>query len=274
MTHSAGLPRESDFPYWTAPFDAPTHDQIVTRISSQETLYPAWKYYQYSNLGLTLVGEIVGELSGQPYDEYVRENILDPLGMTSTTPEIGEVQGTEKLATGYSAPRRHGNRERLEPFEGRGIAPAMGFASTVEDLAKFASWQFRLLETGRHEILEANTLREMQRVHYVDPGWETSRGLGFSVSRRDEKTFVGHGGSCPGHRSNLQMQMDEKIATIAMSNAMINTGIFTRRAYEIMAPAIEAARESPTSRTGSGRGSGVHVRRHIAHPIPAMEHTR
>ena len=245
MTHSAGLPRESDFPYWTAPFDAPTHDQIVTRISSQETLYPAWKYYQYSNLGLTLVGEIVAELSGKPYGEYVRENILDPLGMTSTTPEIGEVQGTERLATGYSATRRHGDRERVEPFEGRGIAPAMGFASTVEDLAKFASWQFRLLDSGRHEILEANTLREMQRVHYVDPGWETSRGLGFSVSRRDEKTFVGHGGSCPGHRSNLQMQMDEKIATIAMSNAMINTGIFTRRAYEIMAPAIKAAMESP-----------------------------
>lgn len=245
MTHSAGLPRESDFPYWTAPFEAPTHDQIVSRISGQETLYPTWKYYQYSNLGLTLVGEIVAELSGQPFQKYVRENVLDPLGMTSTTSEIGEVQGTEKLATGYSAVRRGGGRERVEPFEGRGMAPAMGFASTVQDLAKFASWQFRLLETGEHEVIDANTLREMQRVHYVDPGWETTRGLGFNVSRRDGKTFVGHGGSCPGHRSNLQMQMDEKVATIAMSNAMINTGLFTRRAYEIMAPAIKAAIDNP-----------------------------
>ena len=245
MTHSAGLPRESAFPYWTAPFDAPTHDQIVEEISNQGTLYPAWKYFQYSNLGLTLVGEIVAELSGQAYGEYVRENILEPLDMTSTTPEIGEVQGTERLATGYSATRRHGSRDRVEPFEGGGMAPAMGFASTVEDLAKFASWQFRLLETGQHEILDANTLREMQRVHYVDPGWETMWGLGFNVSRRDDKTFVGHGGSCPGHRSDLQMKTDEKIATISMSNAMINTGIFTRRAYEIVAPAIKAAKESP-----------------------------
>jgi hypothetical protein len=41
------------------------------------------------------------------------------------------------------------------------------------------------------------------------------------------------------------MQMDEKVATIAMSNAMINTGLFTRRAYEIMAPAIKAAIDNP-----------------------------
>ena len=149
MTHSAGLPRESDYPYWTAPFDFPSHDQIVSQIANQETLYPAWQYFQYSNLGVTLVGEIVATLSGQSYDDYVREHVLEPLQMFSTTPEIGEVQGTDKLATGYGFTRRGGGREKVEPFEGRGIAPAMGFASTVEDLAKFASWQFRLLKGRR-----------------------------------------------------------------------------------------------------------------------------
>ena len=59
LTHSSGIPRESDHPYWTAPFDFPTHDEVVEGITNQETLYPAWKYFQYSNLGLTLVGEIV-----------------------------------------------------------------------------------------------------------------------------------------------------------------------------------------------------------------------
>jgi len=245
MTHSAGLPRELALPYWTAPFDAPTHDEIVAKITEQETLYPAWKYFQYSNLGLTLVGEIVAELSDQPYAEYVRENILTPLGMTSTTPEIGDVQGTDKLATGYSAVRRDGRRVEVEPFEGGGMAPAMGFASTVEDLAKFASWQFRLLETGEREILDANTLREMQRVHYMDPGWETTWGLGFSLRRRDGVTFVGHGGSCPGHQTSLQMENGDKIATIAMTNAMVSAGSFTQRAHEVMAPAIKEALENP-----------------------------
>jgi CubicO group peptidase (beta-lactamase class C family) len=119
----------------------------------------------------------------------------------------------------------------------------MGFASTVEDLAKFASWQFRLLETGGKEILDANTLREMQRVQYMDPDWETTRGLGFSIARRGDKTFVGHGGSCPGYRSHLELQVEDRIATVAMANAMIDTNRFTRRAYEIVAPALKAAKD-------------------------------
>src|SRR4030095_2356451 len=60
LTHSSGLPRESDFPYWTGPeFTFPTREQIKERIASQETLYPAENYFQYSNLCLTLVGEFV-----------------------------------------------------------------------------------------------------------------------------------------------------------------------------------------------------------------------
>ena len=68
LTHSSGLPRESDFPYGTGPdFDFPSHDKIVDRLKAQRTLYPADTYFQYSNLGLTLIGEIVAAVSGQPY---------------------------------------------------------------------------------------------------------------------------------------------------------------------------------------------------------------
>jgi hypothetical protein len=162
--------------------------------------------------------------------------------MQSTVSEIADVHDSDKLAKGYSATRRDGTRKPVRPFAGNGIAPAMGYASTVDDLAKFASWQFRLLKSGRFEVLAANTLREMHRVHYMDPGWRTSWGLGFSVSRNDDKTFVGHGGSCPGYRSNLVIQTDDEIATIVMSNAMINTGLFTRQAYRIVAPAIATAK--------------------------------
>lgn len=241
LTHAAGLPRESDYPYWSRPFDFPTHEQVVERLVEQETLYPTWERFQYSNLGLTLVGEIVAGVSGVEYGAYVRDHILGPLGMESTTPEIGTALGSEALATGYSAMRRGGERERVTPFEGRGIAPAMGYASTVEDLARFASWQFRLLEDGGDEILAANTLREMHRVHYVDPDWEVHRGLGFSVWRRNDQTFVGHGGSCPGYRSSFQLQTDSRVATVAMVNAMVDASLYARRAHEIVAPAIEEA---------------------------------
>ncbi|NNL31263.1 MAG: serine hydrolase, partial [Gemmatimonadetes bacterium] len=109
-----------------------------------------------------------------------------------------------------------------------------------EDLARFASWQFRL--TGdREEVLHAHTLDEMHRVHYVDPSFNTFWGLGFSVRRSDGETFVGHGGSCPGFRSQLQMQTDDKIATVFMANAMVSAGTYTSGLYELVADAIKSA---------------------------------
>lgn len=241
LTHSSGLPRESNHPYWTGPdFPFPTEDEVVAGLREQETLYPARRYFQYSNLGLTLAGEIVEEISGLEYEDYVRQNILNPLGLSNTYPEIPIEHRGGRLATGYSAPTRKGHREEVAFFQAKGIAPAAGYASTADDLARFASWHFRL--TGdREEVLHAHTLDEMQRVHYVDPAFNTFWGLGFSVTRSDDETFVGHGGSCPGFRSQLQMQTDDKIATVFMASAMVDAGMYTSGIYDLVADAIKSA---------------------------------
>jgi CubicO group peptidase (beta-lactamase class C family) len=77
LSHSAGLPRESDFPYWSGPdFPFPTHDQIRATISSQSPLFPAERYFQYSNLGLTLAGEIVEAVSGHDAN-FPRSSTVD-----------------------------------------------------------------------------------------------------------------------------------------------------------------------------------------------------
>src|ERR1039457_3588337 len=50
LTHSSGIPRESDFPYWTGPdFPFPTLEEIQAKIATQSALYPAERFFQYSN---------------------------------------------------------------------------------------------------------------------------------------------------------------------------------------------------------------------------------
>jgi CubicO group peptidase (beta-lactamase class C family) len=243
LTHSSGLPREADAAYWSGPdFPFPTHEQIVEGLSNQEMLYPARSHFQYSNLGLTLAGEIVMAKSGMAWRDYVQQHILEPLGMENTSTEhLDELRGNQ-LATGYSSKQRDGTREVIPPYQVRGIGPAAGMLSTVEDLAKFASWQFRLLDGTDEGILDRNTLREMYRVHWQEPDGNTSWGLGFSVSKRDGKTFVGHGGSCPGYESNLTIRPQDKIATTFMTNGRrVGSSTFSSIAFNIMAPAILAA---------------------------------
>jgi CubicO group peptidase (beta-lactamase class C family) len=242
LTHAAGLPRESDHPYWSAPdFEFPTREAIIEGLTNQETLYPAWRFYQYSNLGLTVAGEIVRERSGTTFEDHVRSRILEPLGLEHTRPEMPEELWGGQLATGHSALTRDGQRRPLPFFHARGIGPAAGFSSTATDLARFAAWHFRL-QGDAEEVLHAHTLREMQRVHWVDPGWEIFRGLGYGMVRADGTTFVGHSGSCPGYQSRLLLQMDDRIATVFLTNASgVDTEKYARGMYALLAPALEEA---------------------------------
>jgi CubicO group peptidase (beta-lactamase class C family) len=246
LTHASGLPRESDHPYWSGPnWNFPTRDQVIQRVSQQQMLYPSETLWQYSNLGLTIAGEVAAAIAREPYAEVVRKKILDPLGLTSTTPDMPAAQQGKRLAIGYSGLGREGKREPVQFFTGNGIAPALGFASTVTDLGRFASWQFRLLAKGGTEILKATTLREMQRVHWIDPDFTNSYGLGFAVWRSGDKTFVGHGGSCPGFRSHLLIKPDERMATVFMANAQgVDAQQYAQRLYDIVGPAVaQAAKE-------------------------------
>jgi CubicO group peptidase (beta-lactamase class C family) len=221
LTHSSGLPREAAYPYWTGPdFPFPTKEQIDSKLSEQETLYPASTNFQYSNLGITLLGEIVEQISGVSYDEYVKQNILKPLGLLDTRTDLPEQLYGSKLAIGYSAELRNGKRDKVNFFQANGIKPAAGFSSNVLDLGKFASWQFRLRDTTVTEILKPSTLKYMQNIHWTDPDWTSTRGLGFVVYKAvDGNMWVGHGGTCPGYKTVLQLDLKNKRAFSVMINA-------------------------------------------------------
>jgi CubicO group peptidase (beta-lactamase class C family) len=248
LTHSSGLPREVDFPYWSGPeFKFPSRDQIAEKLDQQETLYPASTYFQYSNLGMTLLGQVVEKVSGKPYDEYVQENILKPLRLNNTFPKLREELWGNKLATGYSSINRQGSRDVLPLFDTQGMQSAAGYTSTVTDLANFASWQFRLMANGGKEILKASTLKDMQRVHWVDPDWKVHWGLGFAVFQNNGTTLTGHWGSCPGYRTLLIMDAKEKLAIIVMINAMENPWRYASHMRSIL---VKASTEKKSDVSG------------------------
>jgi CubicO group peptidase (beta-lactamase class C family) len=247
LTHASGLPRESDFPYWKGDFSFPTREQIQKRLPEQPALFEPERHFQYSNLGLTLAGEVAAAAAAAPYATLVKSRILDPLGMKDTYTEMPEAEWGQRLAIGYSARSREGTRAALPFFRTNGIAPAAGFASTANDLGRFASWQFRLLSLGGDEILKATTLREMQRVHWMEPGVpDLTWGLGFELWRDGEKDFAGHGGSCPGYRTQFLLQPDDRIAVVVLANAQsVDVDGFAQRVYDLVAPALRAAAKDP-----------------------------
>lgn len=244
LTHTAGLPREAGSPYWTDG-EFPTPAQVRERLTTQRAALPIETEWKYSNLGLTLAGEVVSAVSGQSYPDYVTSHILQPLGMDRTfvaTPPADH----PALATGYSRRLPAGPRE-VAPFtDGRGITPAANMTTCVSDLARFAMLQFRDGPAGGAQILRGSTLREMQRVHWLEPDWEAGWGLGFRITRVRGKTYVGHGGALRGYRTILHLCPEDRIGVIVLTNADDGNPLeFADRAFQWVAPPILRAVAPP-----------------------------
>lgn len=260
LTHSAGLPRETLAASWPPnTYSAPSTEQILSDLARQDTFMRASDRYQYSNLGMVLLGELVGAASAQPYSQFVQERILNPLKLVDTRPRLPvEMLGT-RLPNGYSALKRDGSRDPLPAYQANGLTAAAGFTSTVSDLARFAAWQFRLNKNGGSELLKVATLRDMQRVQWTDPDGKVSWGLGFAVSREGANTVASHTGRCPGYETALALALKDEVAVISLSNAQ-NGGPYTRQMRQLVLkglrlPVANASNGSPDLEAYSGRYS-------------------
>ena len=182
-------------------------------------LYPPSKYYQYSNLGLSLLGFIVEEVTQTNFDDYVNQKILIPLSMNNTKTYMSTENYGKNLTLGYSSLNRNNEREKVNFFNADGIAAAAGFTSNVEDLAKFARWQIDLVKSLEKNILSPETLKLMHEIHWDDKLTSVTRGLGFGVYNFDGENWVGHGGSCPGYRSQLYINTNKELAYSVMINS-------------------------------------------------------
>jgi CubicO group peptidase (beta-lactamase class C family) len=201
---------------------------MIAAVARQELFERPLSRYQYSNLGIALLGEIVARVSGIPYERYVRGNILDPLGLRSTSTRIPDEQRGKTLAVGHGSRKRDGTRDVLPAFDPRGLQAAAGFSSNVEDLTKMVQWQLRVLKSGNEEVLRPWSLREMQRVQWTDPDGKATWGLGFGVSRTGNDVFVGHGGWCPGYRTVITMIPEKEIGAVVALSSMEDPGPIAR----------------------------------------------
>jgi CubicO group peptidase (beta-lactamase class C family) len=240
LSHTSGLPREAAFPYWET-MDFPSIAEVRDGLARQSSALAPESQWKYSNLAVALAGEIVASVSGVPYARYIERRILEPLGMRSTLVD-GMLPDDPRLARGYSRRFPRAPRERREVGDIGGLIAAGNLASTVEDLARFAMLHFRTTGGAEDSVLAGTTLKEMQRMHWLEPGWQAGWGLGFRIYREEGRTCIGHGGLVPGHAAEVRLLPSEKIAIIVLSNAEDTWPLlYAQRATALLAPAIAAA---------------------------------
>jgi D-alanyl-D-alanine carboxypeptidase len=198
---------------------------------------PIWAYTDTTTV---LTGLVIEQATGQSVASVIRQEVLDPLGMSSTfaaweEPVGGErVQGYADLLDATGSPGADGI---LEPIS---VSPSAGWAngglvSNAEDVARFSQALF----SG--ELLEPASLNEM--LTFVEEGipFEGDR-FGFGVVQFDETPLGrawGKNGSFPGYQAEMRYFPERGGATIA---ALANRGIGTAsQAPDVLPPVLSAS---------------------------------
>ncbi len=209
-TAHSGLPR---MPLNLSPKDAAnpyidyTEDFLTSFISNCELTRDPGAQYEYSNLGMGLLGYIVTRIEEKPYPKLVTELITKPLDMNQTF-----VSGTSKeknLATGYSdnTPVKAWTWNNESVLTGAG-----GLVSNAEDMMKFMTAQLTPSDT---QLSKAFALTHTARADAA------GMKIGYGWHIRDEK-IVWHNGGTGGFRSFAGFDKSKNKAVVVLTNS--NTG--------------------------------------------------
>lgn len=241
LTHTGGLPRDAHKPLWTG-LEAPTWDEVLAIIEQRQPTQPPYNKFAYSNLGYSLLGAIITQISGLSWADYLQQHILDPLGMTNTHP-IPSADDPQ-LATGYSRMSDRYERDVLPFFLMNGFEASANFASSINDLTKYAAFH---LGTASHPVLSAHSLRDMHRIHWLYDSWQGGYGLGTETYKVNDWSISGHSGGYPGYLTQFTVCREHNTGVIILTNAVdSNPRQYAEQTYKLVLPEIIKATATPS----------------------------
>ena len=191
--------------------------------------------FEYSNYGYALLGRIITNVSGQPFDDYIVANIMRPLGMASTGYDV-LASPAERAAIGY---RWENNRWSKEPTMRRGAFGAMGGVQTsANDYAKWiafllSGWPPR--DEADEGPVQRATVREMaegsnyarlrQRFGKSPVTQAQAYAMGLIQAHDpDLGNTLSHGGGYPGYGSHMMLMPEHGVGIFVFTNRTYNGG--------------------------------------------------
>jgi len=235
LSHTAGLGNPLPI-RWAHPADAdpPDPGALLRRVMGRRRAYryPVGAAARYSNVGYLAVGEIIAAAAGMPFEQYVQQAVLTPLGMRGTG--FGYPAGTDS-ATGYvRAPKivdpllrrmipggivgdRHGRYLALRRFSVDGPAYG-GLVGDVLDAGRFLRMHLGDGQLAGHRVLAPQTARGMRTID--QPGKPFDHGIGwFRRPTVDPDRWVEHFGTGAGFWNVMRLYPDRGLGVVVMTNS-------------------------------------------------------
>lgn len=223
LTHTSGMADVEDYRW-----DAPRTDEnalkdyaLSAEVRDSHMLWPPEeKRFRYSNMAYELLGLIIAETSGMSYEDYMKKELLEPLGMEDSTFLTFERAGgsltlSELSKAGMAMPHTKDAEKRIilekhYPYN-REHGPSSTLTSNLFDLEKWADAHLR------NAIFPAEFYDEIWKSYAVVPNNGEGMGLGWFMRQQADYRIYGHEGTDDGFRASFWLcpQLDAHVSVVA-----------------------------------------------------------
>src|ERR1700730_4703607 len=212
MSHRSGLLREPPVGNYFET-SQPTLAATVQSLNDTELVFAPNTHTKYSNAAIAVVGYLLESRSHEPFAQYLKSSVLDPMGLrhSSFEPNPAIITNLAKAEMWTY----DGLKFEAPTFQ-LGMAPAGSMYSTVNDLGHFVSV---LLAQGKAEngaVIKPATLEQMWSPQFPNPGGRVF-GLGFLVRSLDGHRLVGHGGAIYGFATTVDLLPEDKVGVVVVA---------------------------------------------------------
>lgn len=222
LSHRAGLPTANML--WRS--GALDSNQILGRLRWLQPVAEPGQRFLYNNNMYLVLGKLVEQLSGRKWTDFVRSELFQPLGMTSTVADSSGIKGRVNVASPHAADT--GTAQLIDCYCPDVIAPAGTIHSNVLDLAK---WVTMHLENGRYDNRQVLSKARIDELHTA-PGHapETpgdpkiprapirNYGLGWFFNEHAGRRVIEHSGVQTGFVAWIAMIPEERLGLVVLSN--------------------------------------------------------
>jgi CubicO group peptidase (beta-lactamase class C family) len=207
LTHTSGIPNFTDFRDYRATKATPSPpEQTIARFKDKPLDFPPGEQWSYSNSGYIVLGYIIEQASGLPYEAFLQQYIFEPLQMKDT----GYDHNDGSLTVGYTG--TYGLWREADYIDMTIPYSAGGLYSTVEDLYL---WDQALYTD---QLVSKHLVNLMFTPHAEMPIADLSYGYGWTVGEMNNHQAVSHGGGIEGFATEIRRYIDDKVTIIVLSN--------------------------------------------------------
>jgi CubicO group peptidase (beta-lactamase class C family) len=226
LAHRSGLPTFGGDLIWYG--TGYSRAEVLRRIRYLKPRFSFRAGYGYQNVMVLAAGEIIPVLTGRSWDDFVRDSIFVPLGMTESTTSVKALQGSADVASPHIT---HDGAVITVPYRDvDNVGPAAAVNSSARDLSRWMMMWLRDDSTKGPVLLSARTKNQIWTAHTplgISPAAQrmmpsrhfSAAGLGWFMYDYRGRKILNHGGAMDGMISQITLVPEEHLGVIVLTNA-------------------------------------------------------